>query len=226
MRRSVPRQQLLPYPVHRVRRRHHRGTPPILVWPSAAGFAVAQVVSGGAADAGPGADLLLLGYDGARVDTEKQRDHHDHQSAEPAADRNATTPAATARGDVLLVSICIPSLKVIAPLRCSPPRVDQGVSSFAHYDLAVAVLLGHSTIAHTGVWEIFAATTEGGVGVWRGVPYAEQPVAERRFLAPAPLRPWTGVRDALEHGPLPPQGKSFVVVVRRPEGTRRRMPDT
>ena len=53
-------------------------------------------------------------------------------------------------------------------------------------------------------------TIEGGVGVWRGVPYAEQPVGERRFLAPAPLRPWTGLRDALEHGPLPPQGKSFV----------------
>ena len=53
-------------------------------------------------------------------------------------------------------------------------------------------------------------TTEGGVGVWRGVPYAEQPVGERRFLAPAPLQPWSGVRDAVEHGPLPPQSKSFV----------------
>jgi len=83
------------------------------------------------------------------------------------------------------------------------------VSSFAHYDLGVAVLLGHSTIAHTGLGDL-RGTTEVGVGVWRGVPYAEQPVGERRFLAPAPLQPWTGVRDALEHGPLPPQGKSFV----------------
>jgi para-nitrobenzyl esterase len=48
------------------------------------------------------------------------------------------------------------------------------------------------------------------VGVWRGVPYAEQPVGERRFLAPAPLQPWTGVRDAVDYGPLPPQSKSFV----------------
>jgi para-nitrobenzyl esterase len=46
--------------------------------------------------------------------------------------------------------------------------------------------------------------------VWRGVAYAEQPVGERRFLAPAPERPWTGLRDAVEHGPLPPQGRSFV----------------
>ena len=48
------------------------------------------------------------------------------------------------------------------------------------------------------------------MGVWRGVAYAQQPVGDRRFLAPAPLEPWTGVRDALEHGPLPPQGRSFV----------------
>ena len=53
-------------------------------------------------------------------------------------------------------------------------------------------------------------TTEGGVNVWRGLAYAEQPVAHRRFLAPAPLEPWQGVRDAIEHGPLPPQGRSFV----------------
>lgn len=50
----------------------------------------------------------------------------------------------------------------------------------------------------------------GRVGVWRGVPYAEQPVGERRFRAPGPLAPWSGVRDATEHGPLPPQSKSFV----------------
>ena len=53
-------------------------------------------------------------------------------------------------------------------------------------------------------------TTEGGVAVWRGVPYARQPLGDRRFRAPAPPRPWTGVRDAVEHGPLPPQGKTFV----------------
>lgn len=53
-------------------------------------------------------------------------------------------------------------------------------------------------------------TTEGGVSVWRGVPYAEQPVGQRRFRAPEPVTPWSGIRDALEHGPVPPQGRSFV----------------
>ena len=46
--------------------------------------------------------------------------------------------------------------------------------------------------------------------MWRGVAYAQQPVGQRRFLAPAPLEPWTGLRAAVEHGPLPPQGRSFV----------------
>lgn len=51
---------------------------------------------------------------------------------------------------------------------------------------------------------------EAGIGVWRGVPYAEQPTGQRRFLSPEPLAPWPGVREAREHGPLPPQSKSFV----------------
>jgi para-nitrobenzyl esterase len=73
----------------------------------------------------------------------------------------------------------------------------------------VAVVAGHSTVVHTDAGDL-RGTSEGGVGVWRGVPYAEQPVGDRRFLAPAPLQPWAGVRDAVEHGPLPPQSKSFV----------------
>ena len=73
----------------------------------------------------------------------------------------------------------------------------------------MSVVAQHSTIARTSVGDL-RGTTEGGVSVWRGVGYAQQPVGERRFLAPAPLEPWTDVRDAVEHGPLPPQGRSFV----------------
>ncbi|CAN5245293.1 carboxylesterase/lipase family protein [soil metagenome] len=66
-----------------------------------------------------------------------------------------------------------------------------------------------STIAYTCAGAL-RGTTEGGVAVWRGVPYAQQPTGQRRFLAPAPLQPWSGVRDVVEHGPLPPQGRTFV----------------
>jgi para-nitrobenzyl esterase len=81
--------------------------------------------------------------------------------------------------------------------------------SFPHYDSGVAVVADLPTIAHTQAGAL-RGTVEHGVAVWRGVAYAEQPVGERRFLAPAPLRPWIGVREAIEHGPLPPQGRSFV----------------
>jgi para-nitrobenzyl esterase len=64
-------------------------------------------------------------------------------------------------------------------------------------------------LAHTTVGDL-RGTAERGVAVWRGVPYAQQPVGERRFAAPAPLVPWTGVRDAVEHAPLPLQSRSLV----------------
>jgi para-nitrobenzyl esterase len=73
----------------------------------------------------------------------------------------------------------------------------------------VSVVAEHPTIAHTSLGRL-RGTVEGGVGVWRGVDYAQQPIGQRRFLAPQPLSGWTGVRDAIEHGPLPPQGRSFV----------------
>jgi para-nitrobenzyl esterase len=49
-------------------------------------------------------------------------------------------------------------------------------------------------------------TVEAGVAVFRGIPFAEPPVDGLRFAAPAPRRPWDGVRDALGFGPPPPQG--------------------
>ncbi|MEV7026132.1 carboxylesterase family protein, partial [Kitasatospora sp. NPDC093558] len=48
--------------------------------------------------------------------------------------------------------------------------------------------------------------SEGGVAVFRGIPYAEPPVGLRRFGAPEPVGRWDGVRDATAFGPPPPQG--------------------
>lgn len=73
----------------------------------------------------------------------------------------------------------------------------------------MTVVADPSTVVHTSLGAL-RGSTEGGVRVWRGIPYAEQPVGERRFRAPVPVAPWTGVRDAVEHGPVPPQGRSFV----------------
>ena len=36
-----------------------------------------------------------------------------------------------------------------------------------------------------------------GVNIYKGVPYTGRVSGDRRFRSPAPLEPWTGVRDAL-----------------------------
>jgi para-nitrobenzyl esterase len=46
---------------------------------------------------------------------------------------------------------------------------------------------------------------EGGVAVFRGIPFAQPPVGEARFAAPRPVRRWDGVREAFAFGPPPPQ---------------------
>jgi para-nitrobenzyl esterase len=84
-----------------------------------------------------------------------------------------------------------------------------GQVSFAHHDSGVPAVAEVPAIARTGLADL-RGTVEGDVAVWRGVPYAQQPIGERRFAAPAPLSPWTGLRDAIEHGPLPPQSRSMI----------------
>ncbi|MGY4859796.1 carboxylesterase/lipase family protein [Cryobacterium sp. AP23] len=62
-------------------------------------------------------------------------------------------------------------------------------------------------------------TTAGRVrGYWRGasaaflgIPFAAAPVGEHRFLAPAPVQPWTGVREAVAYGPTPQRRESATV---------------
>lgn len=44
-----------------------------------------------------------------------------------------------------------------------------------------------------------------GVASFQGVPYAQPPFGANRLLAPRPVEPWHGVRDALAFGPKSPQ---------------------
>ncbi|CAG4936504.1 unnamed protein product [Colias eurytheme] len=37
---------------------------------------------------------------------------------------------------------------------------------------------------------------------FKGIPYAEAPVGKHRFEAPLPVKPWHGIRDAAQHGPI------------------------
>ncbi|MFC9948539.1 carboxylesterase/lipase family protein [Streptomyces pratensis] len=46
---------------------------------------------------------------------------------------------------------------------------------------------------------------DGRVAAFLGIPYAAPPFGAHRFRAPAPVKPWKGVRDTLEFGPTAPQ---------------------
>lgn len=52
-------------------------------------------------------------------------------------------------------------------------------------------------------------SSEDGVAVFRGIPFAEPPVGALRFAAPQPARGWDGVRTAVSYGPPPPQAGVF-----------------
>ncbi|QJU52341.1 carboxylesterase/lipase family protein [Herbiconiux sp. KACC 21604] len=46
-----------------------------------------------------------------------------------------------------------------------------------------------------------------GLRWWRGIPYAAAPVGDLRLRAPRPARPWEGVRDAQQFGPVAMQSR-------------------
>ncbi len=58
-----------------------------------------------------------------------------------------------------------------------------------------------------------AGAEEGGLNVFRGIPFAQPPVGELRWRAPQPVEPWSGVRDATEFGFAAWQGR-----VQAPQG--------
>jgi len=47
--------------------------------------------------------------------------------------------------------------------------------------------------------------TRNGIHTFKGVPYAESTAGANRFMPPAKLKPWSGVRSCLSYGPVSPQ---------------------
>ena len=45
----------------------------------------------------------------------------------------------------------------------------------------------------------------GGVAVFKGLRYAADTSGRNRFMAPQPVKKWTGVRDAFDYGNIAPQ---------------------
>ena len=63
---------------------------------------------------------------------------------------------------------------------------------------------GSDAMVHTPLGNLRGETV-GDVRVFRGVPFAEPPVGERRFRAPVPKQGWSGVRDAVQFSAEPYQ---------------------
>ncbi|HUC37519.1 MAG TPA: carboxylesterase/lipase family protein [Acidimicrobiales bacterium] len=61
-------------------------------------------------------------------------------------------------------------------------------------------------------------TVEGGLHVFKGVPYARPPVGELRLRAPQPPEPWAGVRPAREFGLWAPQSTPVSALTGDPPG--------
>src|SRR5690242_3481977 len=51
---------------------------------------------------------------------------------------------------------------------------------------------------------------EGGLAVFRGIPYARPPIGPRRFGPPEPAESWTGTHDATLFGPSAPQNGALI----------------
>ncbi|MFF5209098.1 carboxylesterase/lipase family protein [Streptosporangium sp. NPDC000396] len=49
----------------------------------------------------------------------------------------------------------------------------------------------------------------GGIGVFKGIPFARSPFGPFRMAAPVPAEAWEGTRDATGFGPRPPQASVF-----------------
>jgi len=82
-------------------------------------------------------------------------------------------------------------------------------SLFAGVALSFSVAIPGSVLAAAPVVQTshgaIAGTTEDGIDVFRGIPYAAPPVGQLRWRPPQPAAAWKGVREATAFGPACPQ---------------------
>jgi para-nitrobenzyl esterase len=69
--------------------------------------------------------------------------------------------------------------------------IPSSIYAFKHFDEYIEVEITHGKIR---------GNRNEGVNIFSGIPYAGTISGNRRFRRPAPLQPWTGVRDALQLG--------------------------
>jgi para-nitrobenzyl esterase len=89
------------------------------------------------------------------------------------------------------------------------------------YALSVA-LIAVFTAAHADQVKIesglLEGTTEAGIRIFKGIPYAAPPVGDLRWKAPQPVAAWEGVRKADQFGARSMQGRIFDDMIFRDSG--------
>lgn len=101
--------------------------------------------------------------------------------------------------------------RYLAAILCAPVLAVLGMSA------GQGTPAGDQVKTTTGVIE--GTKTSGGITVFRGIPFASPPVGELRWQAPQPVKPWTGVRKAVQFGPSCMQRAVFGDMEFRANGT-------
>src|SRR3954470_11045700 len=85
---------------------------------------------------------------------------------------------------------------------------------------ARAVVYGpHMTVVDTTSGKL-EGLAEGGLQMFRGIPFAAPPVGDLRLRAPRPVEPWAGVRPASEFGCWAPQNAPATTLSGQLPGTQ------
>jgi para-nitrobenzyl esterase len=91
-----------------------------------------------------------------------------------------------------------------APAAPPTPAAEKGATTGPDAPLILAPSNGN--IVETAAGKVRGYSTRG-ILTFKGIPYAGDTAGANRFLPPAKLKPWTGVRSAMHYGPVCPQAE-------------------
>ncbi len=72
----------------------------------------------------------------------------------------------------------------------------------------------------TALGEVVGSIASEGTHAWHGIPFAQPPTGERRWRAPVPAAPWSGVREAIVDPAACPQPAPALGGGDNPDGTQ------
>ena len=91
-------------------------------------------------------------------------------------------------------------------LSATPASSTRLLARMAHHGLlllsfAAAAAINHTTTVHAPAGSLRGfVRTNSTLRAFRGIPYAEPPLGDRRWRPPVPAGRWSGVRDATQFG--------------------------